>query len=103
MEREARGILKTMIKSMENLLGSNVTNLIMKDVSLLVTNGTYVNTEHNNGLWKIFQYYRLEKFSEPVDPLFTIWCYAYKSSLVWKAASNKIPEIKNILMTLSGI
>ena len=103
MEREARGILNTMIKSMENILGSNVTHLIMKEVSLLVTNGTSVNTEHNNGLWKIFQYYRLEKFSEPVAPAITILCCAHKSSLAWKAASNTIPEIKNILMTLSGI
>ena len=28
---------------------------------------------------------------------------AHTSSLEWKAASNKIPEIKNMLMTLSGI
>ena len=76
---------------MENLLGSNVTNLIMKEVSSLVTGGTSVNTRYNNGLWKIFQYYRLEKFSEPVDPLLTIYCCAYKSSLAWKVASNKIP------------
>ena len=82
-----------MIKSMENLLRSNVINLIMKEVSLLVTYGTSVNTGHNHGSWKIFQYYRLENFSEPVSPILTIW----------KAASNKIPEIKNMLMTLSGI
>ena len=55
LEHEARGIFNTMITSMENLLGSNVTNLIMKEVSSLVTDGTYVNTGHNNGLWKIFQ------------------------------------------------
>ena len=79
---------------MENLLGSNVTNLIMKEVSSLVADGTFVNTGHTNGLWKIFQDYRLEKFSEPVSPLLTIWCCAHKSSLAWKAASNEIPEIK---------
>ena len=88
---------------MENLLGSNVTNLIMKEVSPLVTDGTSVNTRHNNGLWKIFQDYRLEKFSEPVAPLLKIWCCAHKSSLTWKAVSNYIPEITNMLMTLSGI
>ena len=44
-----------MIKSMENLLRSNVTNVIMKEVSSLVTCGTSVNTGHNNGLWKIFK------------------------------------------------
>ena len=92
-----------MIKSMINLLGSNVTNLIMKEVYLLVKDGTSVNTGYNNGLWKIFQYYRLEKFSEPVALIHTIWCCAYNSSLAWKLASNKIPEIKNMLMTLSGI
>ena len=100
MEREARGIFNTMIKSIENLLGSNVTHLIMKKVPSLVTDGT-VNTGHNNGLWKIFQYYRLETFSEPVAPILTIWCCAHTSSLAWKAASNKIPEIKNMLMTLN--
>ena len=45
--------------------------------------------------------YRLEKFSEPVAALLTIWCWAHKSSLAWKAASNEIPEIKNTI--LSGI
>ena len=92
-----------MIKSMEYLIGSNVTNLIMKDDSPLVTYGTSVNTGHNNGLWKIFQAYRLKKFSEPVTPLHTIWYCAHKSSLAWKAASNEIPEIKNMLVTLSDI
>ena len=92
-----------MSKPMENCLGSNVINLIIKEVSLLVTDGTSVNTGHNNGFWKIFQDYRLEKFSEPVAPLLTIWCCTHKSSLAWKAASNKIPEIKNMLMKLSGI
>ena len=53
-------IFNTMIKSMENLIGSNVTNLIMKEVSSLVTYGTSVNTGHNNGLWKIFQDIRLD-------------------------------------------
>ena len=67
-----------------------------------MTYGTSVNTGHN-GLRKIFQYHRLEKFSEPVALLLIIWCCAYKSSLAWKAASNKIPEIKNMLMKLSGI
>ena len=75
----------------------------MKDDSSLVTDGTSVNTGHNNGLWKIFQACRLKKFSEPVAPLITIWCCAHKSSLAWKAASNEIPEIKNILMPFSGI
>ena len=56
-ERRSRGIFNTMIKSMEYLLGSNVTNLIMKDDSSLVTDGTSVDTGHNNGLWKIFQAY----------------------------------------------
>ena len=41
----------------------------------MFTYGTYVgiqdNTGHNNGLWKIFQDYRLEKFSEPVAPILT--------------------------------
>ena len=68
-----------------------------------MTYGTYVNVGHNNGLCKIFQDYRLEKFSEPVALLLTIWCCAHKSSLVWKATSNEIPEIKNMLMTLSSI
>ena len=66
-----------MITSMDNLLGSNVTNLIMKEVSSLMTGGTSVNTGHNNGLWKIFQAYRLEKFNEPVAPLLIIWLYAH--------------------------
>ena len=88
---------------MENLLGSNVTNLIMKEVSSLVTDGTSVNTGYNNDLWNIFQEYILEKFSELVAPLLVIWCCAHKSSLAWKAASNKIPEINNMLMTLNGI
>ena len=67
----ARGIFKTIINSMENLLESNVINLIMKEVSSLVT-GTSVNKGHNYGLWKIFQDYRLVTFSEPVAPLLTI-------------------------------
>ena len=92
-----------MSKPMENCLGRNVTNLIMKEVSLLVTYGTSVNTGHNNGFWKIFQYYRLEKFSEPVAPIFTILYCAYKPSLAWKSANNEIQEIKNMLMKLSGI
>ena len=71
---------------MENLLGSNVTNLIMKEVSSLVTDGTSVNTGNNNGLWNIFQHYRLEKFSEPVAPLLTIWCCAHKLRLAWSYA-----------------
>ena len=29
--------------------------------------------------------------------------FGHKSSLAWKATSNEITEIKNILMTLSGI
>ena len=66
MERGSRGIFNTLIKSMENLLESNVINLIMKEISSLVTGDTYVNTGHNNGVWKISQDYRLEKFSEPV-------------------------------------
>ena len=65
MKRRARGIFNTIIKSMENLLGSNVTSLIMKEVSSLVTDGTSVNTGHINGLWEIFQDYRLENFSNP--------------------------------------
>ena len=73
-----------MIKSMENLLGSNVTNLIMKEVSSLVKYGTYVNTGHNNDLCNTFQDYRLEKFSELVAPLLAIWCCANKPSLSWK-------------------
>ena len=44
------GIFKTIINSMENLLESNVINLIMKEVSSLVTCGTSVNTGHNYGL-----------------------------------------------------
>ena len=92
-----------MITSMENLIGRNVTNLIMKKVSSLMTDGTYVNTGHNNGLWNIFQYYRLEKFSQPLAPLLTIWCCAHKLSLAWKEASNEIPEIENMLMTISDI
>ena len=98
MKHGARGIFNTMIKQMENLLGNNVTHLGMKEFSSLVTDGTSVNTEHNNGLWKIFQDCRLEKFSEPVAPLLTIWCCAHKSidlSLAWKASSNEIPEIRN--------
>ena len=59
----------------------------MKEVSSLVTCGTSVNTGHNNGLWKIFQDYRFEKFSETVALLLTILCCALKSSLAWKAAS----------------
>ena len=54
-------------------------------------------------MFKKFQDYRLEKFSEPVVPLLTIWCCAHTSSLAWKAASNEIPAIKNMLMILSGI
>ena len=72
LERGARGIFNKIIKSMENLLESNVINLIMKEVSSLVTDGTSVNTGNNYGLWKLFQDYRLEKFSEPVSPLLTI-------------------------------
>ena len=87
---------------MENLLGSNVTNVIMKEVSSLVTDGTSVNTGHNN-LWNILQEYILEKFSEIVAHLLAILCCANKPSLAWKAANNEIPEIKNILMPLSGI
>ena len=102
-ERGSLGIFNTIIKSMEYLLGSNLTNLIMKDDSSLVTDGTSVNTRHNNGLWKTFQACRLKKFSEPVAPLITIWYYAHKPSLAWKAANNEIPEIKNMLMTLNGI
>ena len=67
-----RGTFNTMIKSMECLLGSNVSNLIMKEVSSLVTDDTSVNTGHHNGLGKIFQDYRLEKLSDPVAPLLTI-------------------------------
>ena len=63
LEHEARVIFNTLIKSMENILGSNVTNLIMKEVSSLVTDGTSVNTGHSNGLWKIFQEYILKKLS----------------------------------------
>ena len=92
-----------MIKSMENILGSNVTTLIMKVVSLLVNNGISVNTGHNNDLWNICQEYILEKFSELVAPLLAIWCCEIKPSLAWKSANNEIPEIKNILMLLSGI
>ena len=88
---------------MENILVSNVTNLIMKEVSSLLTDGTSVNTGHNNDLWNIFQEYRLEKFSELVASLLIIWYCANKPSMEWKAASNEIPEIKNILMPLSGI
>ena len=66
---------------MENLLGSNVTDLIMKEVSSLVTNGTSVNTGHNNDLWNIFQEYILEKFSELIAPLLAIWCCANKSGM----------------------
>ena len=106
-ERGSLGIFNTMIKSMEYHLGSNVKNLMMKDDSSLVTDGTSVNTGHNNDLWKIIQACRLKKFSEPValDPslLLTIRCCAHESRLAWKAASNEIPEIKNMLMTLSGI
>ena len=57
-----------MIKSMENFLGCKVTNFIMKEVSTLVIDGISVNTGNNKGVWKIFQDYRLEKFSEPVAP-----------------------------------
>ena len=32
LERGARVIFNTMIKSMENLLGNNLTNLIMKEI-----------------------------------------------------------------------
>ena len=50
---------------------------------------------------------RLKKFSQPVALLLTIWYCSHKSSLAWKVylaiASNEIPEIKNMLMTLSGI
>ena len=88
---------------MENLLESNVTNLKMKDVSSLVTNGTSVNTGHNNGLWNIFQDYRLEKFSGSVAPILIIRCGTHKLSLTWKESSNEILEIKNMLMSLSGI
>ena len=97
LERGSLGIFNIIIKSMEYLLGSNVTNLIMKDYSSLVTDDTSVKTG------QIFQAYRLEKFSKPVTPLITIWCCAHNSSLAWKAASNEIPEIKNMLMTLCGI
>ena len=41
-----REIFNTIIKSMENLLESNVINLIMKEVSSFVTGGIYVNTGH---------------------------------------------------------
>ena len=82
-----------MIKSMENLLGCNVTNLIMKEVSSFVTDGTSVNTGYNNGLWKIFQDYRLEKFSEPVAHLLTIWCCAHKLSLAWKEQAKKYQKL----------
>ena len=92
-----------MIKAMDNLLGNNVTNLIIIEVSSLVTDATSVNTEHNNRLWKIFQDYRFEKFSEPVATLLIIWCCTHKSSTAWKAVSNEIPEIKNMLMKLSDI
>ena len=78
MERGARGIFNIMIKSIENLLGSNVINVIIKEVSSLVTDGTSVNTGNNNDLWNIFQDYSYEKFSEPVAPLITIWCCAHK-------------------------
>ena len=73
---------------MENCIGNSLINLIMKEVSSLVTDGTYVNTGHNNGLWKIFQDFRLYKFSEPVAPILTTWCCSQKSSLAWKAAIN---------------
>ena len=103
MERGVRGIFNTIIKSIENLLESNVINLIMKEGSSLVTGGTYVNTGHTYGLWKIFQDYRLEKFIEPVAPptYNMILCSQFKSGM--KASSNKISEIKKMLMTLSGI
>ena len=78
-----------MIKSMENHLGSNVINLIMKKVSSFMKDGTSVNTGHNNGLWKIFQDCRLEKFSETVALLLTIWCCAHKSSLAHMEGSKQ--------------
>ena len=68
-----------------------------------MTDDIYVYIGHNNSLWKIFQDYKLEKFSELVAPLLTIWCCAHQSSLAWKAARNKYQKLTNMLMTLSGI
>ena len=75
----------------------------MKEVSSLVTNGTSVNTGHNTVIWNIFQDYRFEKSSETVASLITIWYFAHKSNLAWIVECNEITEIKNMLMTLSGI
>ena len=51
-----RGVSEvTMIKSMENLLGSNVTNLIMKEVLSVVTDSTSLNIGQHYGLWKTFK------------------------------------------------
>ena len=81
---------------MENLFESKETNLIMKEVSSLVTYGTSVNPRHNNGLWKIFQDYRLEKFSDLVAPLLIIWFCAHKSSLSWKVETMKSKISRNL-------
>ena len=100
-------MFNTIIKVMENLLRSNVTNLIIKKVLSLVTYGTSVNTGHNNSVWKIFQYYRLEKFREHVAPLLIIWCCTHKSSMAWNsclaAANNEIPVIKNDVLIISSL
>ena len=66
----------------------------------MVGDTTSINIGHNKGLWKIFQDYRLEKFSEPVASLITIWCCAYTTYVIRQVWHGRQQSMKHQKLTI---
>lgn len=77
--RGAVGVFEAMQTGIQNTVGFDAANYVLKNSSSIATDGTSLNSGDRNGLWQLFE--RCDIRSESEVPLLKIWCAVHRSNL----------------------
>lgn len=100
-ERGAIGLFNATIKGINDNVGKDVHEFIMKNVSSICTDGENKNTGERNSFWTLFQA-ECKKYRSDL-PLFKFWCSAHRMELVWGDLAKKVKEVQKITDMASSI
>lgn len=102
ISRGAKGLLQTVMSAMNNLFSDEfVTNVLIKKISSICTDGTNVNSGEKGGLWTYFEEEMLK--AKSYIPLIKIWCVAHRANLSFKDLANKNSNFSKLLDVMSSI
>ena len=70
------------------------SEFVLYETSLIVTDGTNINSRARSGLWTLLEKLRSEKCpSDELVPLLKIWCAVHCSQLAWKNVTENVDEL----------